>query len=164
MFIRVHIKPIIIMKTFRKNPLLLTGLCSMALLTAPTVFAGGSGDMFKQMDSNQDGRVSRAEHAQATQQMFAKMDANNDGVVTAAEMEAGHEKLKDTSKKYGDKKDEKSAQEKIAQLDTNADGKLTRTEHESGAETMFAKMDADNDGYLSKEECEAGHKMMKKDK
>jgi hypothetical protein len=40
------------------------------------------------MDTNGDGKISRAEHAAGAKQMFAQCDANRDGIVTAAEMDA----------------------------------------------------------------------------
>lgn len=134
-------------------------VCSLALFALPAAFAGHDDDaMFKKMDANGDGKISRAEHAAAAQQMFKECDANGDGVVTAAEMDAA-------ALARGEKpgKRDKTSAEKIQMIDQNGDGKLTAAEHEAGSEKMFAQMDKDGDGYLSKEECEAGHKAMKKD-
>jgi Ca2+-binding EF-hand superfamily protein len=132
--------------------------CGLALCALPSAFAGPDADKhFKMMDTNGDGKISRAEHAAGAKQMFAQCDANHDGVVTAAEMDAAMaargEKLA-----AGDK----TSAEKIKEIDQNGDGKLTVAEHEAGTETMFNKMDKNGDGFLSKAECDEGMKLMKR--
>ena len=42
------------------------------------------------MDTNNDGKLSAAEHAAGAKQMFGKMDADRDGSLTAQEMREGH--------------------------------------------------------------------------
>ena len=136
--------------------------CTLALCALPAAFAnhhdGDKSDQhFKLMDTNSDGKISRAEHAAGAKKMFAECDANKDGIVTAAEMDA-------SMKKKGEMAavDDKSSAEKIKEIDTDSDGKLTTAEHEAGVEKMFGKMDTNGDGFLSKEECDAGMKLMKK--
>jgi Ca2+-binding EF-hand superfamily protein len=141
-----------------RTPLVLT--CCLALVALPAVFAGGDADKhFKMMDTNGDGKVSRAEHAAFAKQMFLKCDANHDGIVTAAEMDASAVAQGEKTSKH-----DKTSAEKIQMIDQNGDGQLTAAEHEAGTETLFAKMDKDGDGFLSKDECEDAQKMMKKDK
>jgi hypothetical protein len=48
---------------------------------------------FDRMDTNHDGKISAKEHADAAARMFKDMDANADGQVTRAEMEAAHDKM-----------------------------------------------------------------------
>lgn len=132
--------------------------CSLVLWALPAAFAGADSDKhFKMMDTDGDGKISRAEHAAAAKQMFDQCDANHDGIVTATEMDAA------TAKK-GEKlaKDDKTSAEKIQMIDQNGDGKLTAAEHAAGSDKMFAKMDKNGDGFLSKAECDEGLKMMKK--
>ena len=131
--------------------------CTLALGALPA-FAGTDSDKhFKMMDTDGDGKVSRAEHTTFAKQMFAKCDANRDGVVTAAEMDAAN-----AARDEKPAKDEMSSAEKIREIDQNHDGKLTTAEHATGTETMFGKMDTDGDGFLSKDECAAAMKLMKK--
>lgn len=112
------------------------------------------------MDTNGDGKVSRAEHAAGAKMMFTECDANHDGIVTAAEMDTSAKAAKhDKHDKY-----EKTSAEKIKMIDQNGDGQLTAAEHETGADQMFAKADTDGDGSLSLEEVREGMKMKKKDK
>lgn len=149
------------MKTIQSS-LLLAGSLALAL----PAFANDADEKFKLMDTDGDGKITRAEHTAGAQTMFGKMDANSDGIVTVAEMEAGHHEKKSSKLKFWEKKDkdETAASEKISMIDTNADGQISRAEHEAGSEKMFTKMDTNDDGALSKDECEAGHKAMKKDK
>ena len=131
----------------------------LALCTLPTAFAESHGDkLFKMMDANGDGKISRAEHAAGAKKMFAQCDANKDGIVTATEMDAA---MAAQGEKPG--AGDKSSAEKIKVIDQNADGKLTAMEHQTGSEKMFAQMDSDGDGSLSKQECDQGMKKLKKD-
>jgi Ca2+-binding EF-hand superfamily protein len=147
------------MNTGKNRPSIIIGCC-LALCALPAAFAGQDVDKhFKMMDTNGDGKVSRAEHAAVCRQMFAECDANHDGIVTAAEMNAS---MAAKGEKLG--KDDKTSPELIQMFDQNGDGQLTAEEHAAGSEKIFAKMDKNGDGYLSKSECEEGMKMMKKDK
>jgi Ca2+-binding EF-hand superfamily protein len=132
--------------------------CSLALCALPQGWADHDADKhFKLMDTNGDGKISRAEHAAGAKKMFNQCDANKDGTVTAAEMDASM-----AAQGYKPAKDDKSSAEKIREIDQNSDGKLTAAEHTAGSEKMFGKMDKNGDGFLSKEECDEGMKMMKK--
>lgn len=42
------------------------------------------------MDTNNDGKLSAAEHSAGSKQMFSKMDSNSDGALTAQEVREGH--------------------------------------------------------------------------
>ena len=48
------------------------------------------GGHFKRMDSDSDGKVSRAEALAAAEAAFARADTNGDGFVTREEMKAAH--------------------------------------------------------------------------
>jgi Ca2+-binding EF-hand superfamily protein len=50
----------------------------------------GKGPQFGMMDTDKDGKVTKAEFTAAEDQMFQKLDENGDGVITADEMQAGH--------------------------------------------------------------------------
>jgi Ca2+-binding EF-hand superfamily protein len=157
-FINPKINPMTPIKT----SLILT--CCLALAAVPCAFAGPNAEhsadaMFKSMDTDGDGRISRAEHAASAKKMFDKMDANHDGIVTAAEMDAFHAMKTDKPGKDG-----MSSADKIKAMDTNGDGQLSQAEHEAGSDAMFTKMDTNNDGFLSPAEFTAGHAGMMKHK
>jgi Ca2+-binding EF-hand superfamily protein len=50
----------------------------------------GHGGHFKRVDTDGDGKVSRAEALAAAEAAFARADANGDGFVTPEEMKAAH--------------------------------------------------------------------------
>lgn len=165
--------------TSPKTKISLILACGLALVALPCAFAehheaGQSHDaMFKAMDSNNDGKVSRAEHAASALKMFTEADTNHDGTVTLAEMEAAHAKMAaDHAKMKADmpkgsdqpKMMGMSAAEMIKMCDKNGDGQVSKDEHTAHADAMFTKMDKDSDGFMSTSECEAGHEAMMKDK
>jgi Ca2+-binding EF-hand superfamily protein len=115
--------------------------------------------MFKLMDIDGNGQISRAEYAASGKQMFADADTNHDGTVTLTEMTAACTKMK------GDRPDhdQMSAAQMIKQHDTNMDGQLSAAEQAAGCDDLFAKMDTNSDGQLSQAEYMAGMKIMKND-
>ena len=119
----------------------------------------------KLMDTNQDGKISAAEHAAGAQQMFQGMDANQDNRVTAEEMDATETARHAAHTASPPKGRELSSADKIKSIDTNGDGALTAAEHAAGSKKMFTKMDGDKDGNLNVGEIRAGHQtlMMSKD-
>ena len=155
-------------------------LCGIAMA------GGGKDNHMKMMDTNGDGKVTAAEHADGCRQMFTKMDSNQDGRVTAAEMDAAHPMMKHhkgrqdaTTARNEDGHDKENAadksydqsakmqggkmmssSEKIAVMDTNGDKQLSAEEHAAGAKKMFTKMDANNDGTLTAQELRQGHRDM----
>lgn len=50
----------------------------------------GHGGHFKRVDTNNDGKVSKAEAISAAEAAFTRADANGDGFVTQEEMRAAH--------------------------------------------------------------------------
>lgn len=152
--------------------------CGLALVALPAAFAeqhtgkSSSEAMFKAMDADNDGKVSRAEHAASAQKMFTEADANRDGRTNLVEIEAAHAKLQAEHAKLttdlpakSDKpmKMGMSAAEMLKQCDQNGDGQVSTAEHAAHADAMFTKMDTDRGGFLSATECAAGHEAMLKD-
>jgi hypothetical protein len=69
--------------------------CLIALGTGSVALAhGGSGPgkHLAKIDTNGDGKISKAEHTKAADERFARMDVNKDGVLTQDEMKAGFHK------------------------------------------------------------------------
>lgn len=78
--------------------LISTSLVATVLL-AGTAFANEQ-EKFRTMDTNNDGRITAAEHAAGAQRMFTMMDTNKDGAVTMEEMKA-HKDMKHDMKDRG---------------------------------------------------------------
>lgn len=115
----------------------------------------GQGGMMKQLDTDGDGRISKAEAGKQPRfaEHFARMDANGDGYVDAKDRELRGKQRRD---------------EWFAGADTDKDGKLTRAEIDAadanrraqfqqrmqarGAE-RFAAADANKDGRISRDEA-----------
>lgn len=106
---------------------------------------GGQGGMQK-IDTDQDGRIARAEAAGHPRlaERFDTLDANRDGY-----LDAGERPRRGEGGKRGG----------MARLDTNQDGRLSAAEvsgHPKLAE-RFAAIDANRDGTLTREEMKAAH-------
>ncbi len=103
---------------------------------------------FKAMDSDNDGRISRAEFTTAKSRASAKMDANSDGTVSADEKSAAK-----TEKKHWWNR---TAADKTDKSTMNSDGTVSSTD--TAAAAMFDRLDTNQDGYLSESEL-AAHDM-----
>jgi Ca2+-binding EF-hand superfamily protein len=69
------------------------------------------GDMFKEADTNADGKVSleefKVQHEKRMNEMFKKLDTNSDGFIDEAEKKAGHDKMRAMRKEHGKNHHEK---------------------------------------------------------
>jgi len=116
---------------------------------------GCDSDMFKQMDKNGDGAISKKEFDAFHNAQFREMDANKDGKITLEEMDAEHYKMKEPCKVGFD--------ERFDESDINHDGALSKDEAETGMPMLFAhfdEIDTNRDGKISKDELAASMKKM----
>jgi Ca2+-binding EF-hand superfamily protein len=112
---------------------------------------------FKSLDTNSDGKLTKAEVQAAIQQRataiqatlmqqqkqeFDKLDTNKDGRLTLAEYQAG------TSIKPKDN----AADIRMGQMDANKDGSITAAEFRAATLSQFDKLDTNKDGVLSPQE------------
>jgi len=113
-------------------------LIGFSLVTALSgiAFAHGGGGK-RNMDANQDGKVTLDEALAGAKTRFAKVDANKDGSITKDEVKGRFERM-------------------IDKKDTNKDGKITLAEMETGVRTWFQAADANKDSVLSGDEL--GHR------
>lgn len=115
---------------------------------------GMQGERMTQLDTDKDGRISKAEAAArpGLAARFAEMDADKDGFIDQKDRQARHGARREAF---------------FAKADANRDGKLTRAEldaaHEARraemqakrkqqADARFAQMDTNKDGAISREE------------
>lgn len=92
----------------------------------------GDARLFEQMDTNHDGKVSRAEYQAFMEQAFAKLDANKDGQLSRAE----------TATVFTDGE--------FAMLDKNKKGTISRAEFMDAVMADFKAQDRDGDGFLTR--------------
>jgi len=85
----------------------LIALLAISTLGAGVAYAehdGGRehGDMFKEADTNNDGKVShdefKAQHDKHMEEMFKKLDSNGDGFIDEAEKKAGRDNMREKFK------------------------------------------------------------------
>jgi Ca2+-binding EF-hand superfamily protein len=145
----------------RKFVVALVALTPVAVLAAdPASTPGtprGEGEIFKRLDTNRDGVISKDEAAGAERiaKSFDTLDADHDGMITQDEMRAAAEARREEMKA------EVAARFKAA--DKNTDGLLSKDEATAGMPMVarrFDQLDANKDGQLSPEElAEARHHM-----
>ena len=152
------------------RPPALIAAALIASLMASTAFAemgpGGPGghegegpkllDLFDEIDTDKDGKLSLAELEAHRAAEFAASDTNGDGALDAAEIAA--RMMARFQEKLADK-----AQHMIDNRDNDGNGTISADEMGKGpAEDHFARIDTDNDGAISKEEAEAAMQHRKK--
>jgi hypothetical protein len=108
-----------------------------ANLNAGAGFYGPGASQFKTIDSDADGRISRAEFTTSAS-LDLNLDANRDGIVSTEERAAAPDKKGTWTQRSND-----------------------GTPDMNPAET-FAKLDADNDGFLSQNELASANAKLKK--
>jgi len=110
--------------------------------------------MFKEMDANNDGVVTKKEFDAFHNKMFKEMDANGDGKITREEMEAMHKKMAgQTQERFKQRFDE---------ADANHDGALSKEEAQKMPMVAqhFDEIDANHDGKVTMDEIKAAHEKM----
>ena len=117
------------------------------------------GGGLERMDTDQDGRISRAEFdaGQARKLDFAAVDANKDGFLVRSELRAYHEAMRPQREAERAKRFD----ERFAAADLNRDGKLSRVEVDEKMPRMkdrFAWIDENRDGFISRGELQDGRK------
>lgn len=102
--------------------------------------------MFKKMDANGDGAVSKAEFNAFNAKRFKEMDANGDGKVTREEMDVRVNQVMRNGLKHLD--------DRFAAADTNHDGVLDREEAKAMPVMLvyFDEVDTNHDGKVTREE------------
>ena len=99
--------------------------------------------ILERVDTDKDGKISKAEFDAEGSKLFAKLDENGDGKIAQNEMPQRH------WAKFGG--------QMFDRMDTNHDGQVTKAEFEAAGDKMFQRMDKNGDGIIEKDEMSAPH-------
>ncbi|MEO5620961.1 MAG: EF-hand domain-containing protein [Cypionkella sp.] len=110
---------------------------------------------FATLDTDKDGKITKAELEAAKAARFAAMDSNSDGKVSAEEMLAAREKMRA-------EREAAMMTRMIAKFDKDGDGMLSAAEMPTprNGDKMIDRIDTDKDGAISQAEADAAKKMM----
>ena len=103
---------------------------------------GMGGRMLDRLDTDKDGKISKAEFAAQSAERFARMDTNGDGKIDAAERSAAAE---------GGRRGGRG----MSRMDRDGDGVITRAEYDAQSDQRFARLDANGDGFIDTAERQA---------
>lgn len=98
--------------------------------------------MFKRLDADGDGEVTREEALRLIDRPFGRVDTNKDGEITADEIDAELQRRL-----------ERMRARALDRFDIDGDGKITRAEVESPVSKRFALVDRNDDGKVTEDEA-----------
>ena len=99
--------------------------------------------ILQRVDTDHDGKISKAEFDAEGAKLFAKLDENGDGKIAANEMPQRH------WARFGGKM--------FDRMDADQDGKVTKSEFEAAGDKMFQRLDKNGDGNIEKSEMQQPH-------
>lgn len=114
-------------------------------------------EVFKKMDANQDGVLSKDEVKGRLAKDFVKIDADKDGLLSRAELEK-----KPSKRSSSKRKTDKTSMSPLLKMDTNKDGRLSKEEVKGPLANDFAAIDLNKDGFLSQEELDQAPRPQRK--
>jgi len=99
--------------------------------------------ILERVDTDKDGKISKAEFDAEGSKLFAKLDENGDGKIASNEMPQRH------WARFGG--------HMFDRMDADHDGQVTKAEFQAAGEKMFQRMDKNGDGIIEKDEMQAPH-------
>ncbi len=117
------------------------------------------------LDTNHDGRISRAEYLAVNRKRFAQADTNHDGVISLKEGRIAKTKLlrkqaqSDARRRSRGlpvkvrRKSDRPPKSYLFSFDKNQDGRVTLREYLERRREKFDEMDLNHDGFISREEA-----------
>ncbi|WP_322866489.1 EF-hand domain-containing protein [Aquicoccus sp. G2-2] len=155
-----------------KRTYLIAGISALGILAGTgVVFAQAQHDrhgqrggmemmMFKQADTNGDGKVTSEEMEAAAKARFAAADSDGNGKLSADEMQAASLKRQEERRQA---RAERMAAKMIKKMDSDGDGELSFDEmpgQKTASQKMFDRLDSDHDGAVSEAEMKAARERM----
>jgi Ca2+-binding EF-hand superfamily protein len=96
--------------------------------------------ILERVDTDKDGRISKAEADAEGAKLFARLDDNGNGKIEENEMPQRH------WARFGGRM--------FDRIDADQDGKVTKAEFEAAGARMFQKLDQNGDGIIEKDEMQ----------
>jgi Ca2+-binding EF-hand superfamily protein len=100
-------------------------------------------NILQRVDTDKDGKISKAEFDAEGTKLFTRLDANGDGKIADNEMPQRH-----WARFRGAMFD---------RMDADHDGKVTKAEFQAAGEQMFQRLDKNGDGILEQDEMQGPH-------
>jgi Ca2+-binding EF-hand superfamily protein len=100
--------------------------------------------MLARIDTDKDGKISKAEIDAESAALFKRLDKNADGKIASDEVR---------HHRWGGK-----GAGMLGRMDTDKDGNITKAEFTTAEDQMFQKLDANGDGVISQDEMQAAHR------
>jgi Ca2+-binding EF-hand superfamily protein len=121
-----------------------TGQSQSGTQTAPDASRGErmAQRILARVDTDHDGKISKAEFDTESVALFKRLDKNGDGKIASDEVPA---------RRWGGKGP------MFGQMDTDKDGKITKAEFTAAEDKMFQKLDTNGDGVITPDELAAMH-------
>jgi Ca2+-binding EF-hand superfamily protein len=98
--------------------------------------------ILERVDSDKDGKISKAEFDTEGSKLFTKLDENSDGKIAENEMPQRH------WARFGG--------QMFDRMDADKDGQVTKAEFQAAGDKMFQRMDKNGDGIIEKDEMSQG--------
>jgi Ca2+-binding EF-hand superfamily protein len=99
--------------------------------------------ILKRVDTDQDGKISKAEFDAEGTKLFTRLDDNSDGKIASDEMPQRH------WARFGG--------HMFDRMDADHDGNVTKAEFQAAGDKMFQRMDKNGDGIIQKDEMQKSH-------
>jgi len=108
---------------------------------------GKGKEIFKKLDTNKDGIITRQEAEAARTERFKKADADNNGTVTAQEIDKVLEERLQRMKV-------RLRYKMLSRLDRNGDGEISQQEFDSKSMRLFEMADTNGDDKVTRQEAQ----------
>lgn len=150
----------------KKSIYLITGVLALSVAGLAISQDRGPGRGMRQMDTDGNGNVEKAEFVAMFEKRFSETDTDNNGITfeeysAKAEVDRAAWKARRAERRTEREatREERSAereakmaerlQERFSRLDENRDGTVTAAEYAAAGDKMFDRMDRNDDGVLN---------------